>query len=244
MSSTHLPEGSLAPNSKFCHTLLNFHKDLEALTADAELLDLALRIRDSKKAFYTNVATLLNYISKKIHDQICKKSDPVVFRMYDILEAHRFMFLERKLLHRDISHGNIIVHAQDSGNIRPFRGKKRPVYINEILQGKARADPMARLIDMDNCAYLGMTDAMVEEEDTDDKPLQYRTGTPKFISRSVALGAILQNFEFVFSARKRATSTGREESEAKRQHRMNAKGLEGSTSPASGMPSLSLFSAR
>ncbi|KAF4584726.1 hypothetical protein EYR38_001957 [Pleurotus pulmonarius] len=48
----------------------------------------------------------------------------------------------------------------------------------------------------------------------------------------------------VFSARKRATSTGREESEAQRQHRMNTKGPKGSTSSASGMPSLSLFSAR
>ncbi|KAL4255366.1 Fungal-type protein kinase domain-containing protein [Pleurotus pulmonarius] len=126
----------------------------------------------------------------------CKNIVDFFKGMYDILEAHRFMFLERKLLHRDISHGNIIVHAQDSANIRPLQSETRPVYINEILKGHVRADPMARLIDMDNCAYLGITDAVVEEEDTNDKPLRYCTGTPKFISRSVALGKVLNGDEF------------------------------------------------
>ncbi len=43
------------------------------------------------------------------------------------------------------------------------------------VHSKARADPMARLIDMDNCANLDITDAVAKEEDTDDKPLRYRT---------------------------------------------------------------------
>ncbi|KDQ29953.1 hypothetical protein PLEOSDRAFT_1081624 [Pleurotus ostreatus PC15] len=127
----------------------------------------------------------------------CKNIVDFFKGMYDILEAHRFMFSERKLLHRDISHGNIVVDAQDATGIVPFTGEKRPVYINEVLTGKARADPMARLIDMDNCANLDKSRVMAKGEDTDDKPLRYCTGTPKFISRSVTLGEILKNSEFV-----------------------------------------------
>ncbi|KAF9491960.1 hypothetical protein BDN71DRAFT_1249338 [Pleurotus eryngii] len=126
----------------------------------------------------------------------CKNIVDFFKGMYDILEAHRFMFLERNLLHRDISHGNIVVDAQDATGIVPFTGEKRPVYINEVLKGEVRADPMARLIDMDNCANLDQTNAVAKEEDSDDKPLRYRTGTPKFISRSVALGKVLNGDEF------------------------------------------------
>lgn len=45
------------------------------------------------------------------------------------------MFSERKLLHRDISHGNIVVDAQDATGIVRLTGEKRPVYINEVLTG-------------------------------------------------------------------------------------------------------------
>ncbi|KAG9223541.1 hypothetical protein PLEOSDRAFT_165632 [Pleurotus ostreatus PC15] len=126
----------------------------------------------------------------------CKNIVDFFKGMYDILEAHRFMFSERKLLHRDISHGNIVVDAQDATGIVPFTGEKRPVYINEVLTGEARADPMARLIDMDNCANLDQTNDAAKEEDIDDKPLRDRTGTPRFISRSVSFGNVLNSSEF------------------------------------------------
>ncbi|KAF7437577.1 hypothetical protein PC9H_004419 [Pleurotus ostreatus] len=126
----------------------------------------------------------------------CKNIVDFFKGMYDILEAHRFMFSERKLLHRDISHGNIVVDAQDATGIVPFTAEKRPVYINEVLTGEAMADPMARLIDMDNCANLDQTNDAVKEEDIDNKPLRDRTGTPRFISRSVSFGNVLNSSEF------------------------------------------------
>ncbi|KAJ8703530.1 hypothetical protein PTI98_002147 [Pleurotus ostreatus] len=119
----------------------------------------------------------------------CKNIVDFFKGMYDILEAHRWMFTERKLLHRDISHGNIIIEAEDAGAIEKFRGTKPPVFINMILHGTP--EPMARLLDMDNCANLDKSKLKPEEEEEDsDKPLRYRTGTPKFIARSVAAGQI------------------------------------------------------
>ncbi|KAF9491985.1 hypothetical protein BDN71DRAFT_1368818, partial [Pleurotus eryngii] len=65
----------------------------------------------------------------------CKNIVDFFKGMYDILEAHRWMVAERKLLHRDISHGNIIVEAKDAQNIQEFKGKKPPAFINKILHG-------------------------------------------------------------------------------------------------------------
>lgn len=98
MTSTHLPKGSLAPNPEFCQTFLNNHDDLEALSADAELLALALAFRDSTKTDYAMVEQLLNHMCTKIHgnydfflsitpltmlvivEQICPKVEPLAFR--------------------------------------------------------------------------------------------------------------------------------------------------------------------
>ncbi|KAJ8703526.1 hypothetical protein PTI98_002143 [Pleurotus ostreatus] len=113
--------------------------------------------------------------------------------MYDILEAHRWMVAERKLLHRDISHGNIVVEAKDAWKIKKFEGKKPPIFIDEVLHGK-HAPPMARLLDMDNCANLDRRKMKSKGGKGDDEPLRCRTGTPKFIARSVAAGRILDNF--------------------------------------------------
>ena len=45
------------------------------------------------------------------------------------------MVSERKLLHRDISHANIVVEAKDAPKIEKLKGPKRPVFINEVLHG-------------------------------------------------------------------------------------------------------------
>ncbi|KAJ8703510.1 hypothetical protein PTI98_002128 [Pleurotus ostreatus] len=126
----------------------------------------------------------------------CKNIVDFFKGMYDILEAHRWMVAERKLLHRDISHGNIVIEAKDAKEIRKFKGTKPPVFINEVLHGKPAA-PMARLLDMDNCANLDTSKVKSEgegETEDSDEPLRYRTGTPKFIARSVAAGKILDDF--------------------------------------------------
>lgn len=53
------------------------------------------------------------------------------------------MVAERKLLHRDISHGNIMVEAKDAWKIKKFEGKKPPIFIDEVLHGSVgRISPL------------------------------------------------------------------------------------------------------
>ncbi|KAJ8701128.1 hypothetical protein PTI98_004085 [Pleurotus ostreatus] len=118
--------------------------------------------------------------------------------MYDILEAHRWAVMERNIIHRDISHGNIFVQAEDfkGEDEEEFKGTEyRPIFVNEIIEKQANADPMARLGDLDNAAELdrkaSVSPSFVARRDTIDEPLRYRTGTPRFIARSPALGCLL-----------------------------------------------------
>ncbi|KAG9223410.1 hypothetical protein CCMSSC00406_0007597 [Pleurotus cornucopiae] len=104
----------------------------------------------------------------------CKNDVDFFKGMCDVLEAHRWMVSERKLLHRDISDANIVVEVKDAPKIKKLKGLKRPVFINDVLHGTVKADPMARLIAMDNCANLAAT-AQAEEKDDEDEPLRYRT---------------------------------------------------------------------
>ncbi|KAL4257501.1 hypothetical protein AB1N83_011187 [Pleurotus pulmonarius] len=114
----------------------------------------------------------------------CKTMIDFFKGMYDVLEAHRWAVAEHMLLHRDISHANIVFESKNARNIQKFNDARRPVFINEILRGEP-APPMARLLDMENSANLGQSKLKPEGEKEDsDKPLRYRTGTPKFIARS------------------------------------------------------------
>ncbi|KAF7426750.1 hypothetical protein PC9H_009119 [Pleurotus ostreatus] len=115
---------------------------------------------------------------------------------------HRWAVLERNIIHRDISHGNILVQAQDfkEEGDKDFEGKEhRPIFANEIVEENMKnADPMARLGDFDNAAeldrMLAVSPTFVARRDTmlmNDEPLRCRTGTPKFIARSPAVGRML-----------------------------------------------------
>ncbi|KAL4256989.1 hypothetical protein AB1N83_013237 [Pleurotus pulmonarius] len=119
--------------------------------------------------------------------------------MYDILEAHRWAIMERNIIHRDISHGNIFIKAKDVDEKKKneFTGKKyRPIFVNEIIENEKNIDPTARLGDMDNAAELdrklAISPTFVSKRiRMNDEPLRCRTGTPKFIARSPALGCLL-----------------------------------------------------
>ena len=47
--------------------------------------------------------------------------------------AHRWAVLERNLLHRDISYGNIVVDAEDAPEDRVFEDPNRMIFINGVL---------------------------------------------------------------------------------------------------------------
>ncbi|KAJ8688874.1 hypothetical protein PTI98_012952 [Pleurotus ostreatus] len=115
--------------------------------------------------------------------------------------AHRWAVLERIILHRDISHGNIFVRAEDfrEEDEKELAGKGlRPIFASEIVENVKDAAPMARLVDMDNAAELdrrkAVSPSFVARRNTlrmNDEPLRFRTGTPKFIARSPAAGRLL-----------------------------------------------------
>ncbi|KDQ24166.1 hypothetical protein PLEOSDRAFT_1086452 [Pleurotus ostreatus PC15] len=117
--------------------------------------------------------------------------------MYDILEAHRWAVQERNILHRDISIGNILVQAEDVEDGQEFTDLEyRPIFVNEVLNDDFRAPPMARLADMDNAAELDPEKAVsptfvAKKRRVKVEPLRCRTGTPKYIARSPAIGLVL-----------------------------------------------------
>ncbi|EJF56487.1 hypothetical protein DICSQDRAFT_174870 [Dichomitus squalens LYAD-421 SS1] len=105
--------------------------------------------------------------------------------VYDALEVHRTVLLERKVLHRDMSLYNILMYpkwGRVSG--RPV-SEKTPVSIQDVLRGSKRPAeerfPTCLVIDYDNAAKL----------DSKSGELNDRTGTPLFIARSVSLGRLI-----------------------------------------------------
>ncbi|KAI0079464.1 hypothetical protein K474DRAFT_621541 [Panus rudis PR-1116 ss-1] len=104
---------------------------------------------------------------------------------YDALEVHRFLVLERSVLHRDLSIKNILMYPEHEegpdGNDTFIENP--PKFIDEILPPFSARDnskdySRGLLIDFDNSSMLGGGDV--------GKELTLKTGTPKYISRAVA----------------------------------------------------------
>ncbi|KAJ8516433.1 hypothetical protein ONZ45_g6258 [Pleurotus djamor] len=107
--------------------------------------------------------------------------------MYDVLEAHRHA-VRRNVLHRDLSLANIMinpVHVEGYPKKALYDQIDRPRFINEVLSGERDAGSEALIIDLDNACKCnrGRRDK--------HNPLHARTGTPKYIARSVAAGELL-----------------------------------------------------
>ncbi|KAI0807935.1 hypothetical protein C8Q74DRAFT_1230133 [Fomes fomentarius] len=119
--------------------------------------------------------------------------------IYDVLEVHRTL-LQRGILHRDMSIQNILLRpVWREMPDRPVM-KDPPPFIQDVLGGKR--DPKSRLaecllIDFDNSALLdkkwSLTTALEE--------LARRTGTPKYIARSVSLGEVFLSGSVLEGAR-------------------------------------------
>ncbi|KAJ8519584.1 hypothetical protein ONZ45_g3491 [Pleurotus djamor] len=127
--------------------------------------------------------------------------------MYDVLEAHRFAVKNRNILHRDISIGNILINPKQARDIQNiYKGADRPKFISEVFSGKY-SESLALIIDLDNAApYNRIADSHddpssvnaqdqqeaqdLSQEDSLDLAHE-RTGTPKYIARSVAVGRVL-----------------------------------------------------
>ncbi|TBU21294.1 hypothetical protein BD311DRAFT_812433 [Dichomitus squalens] len=114
--------------------------------------------------------------------------------VYDALEVHRTVLLEREVLHRDMSLYNILMYPKWGGVSGRHVSEKTPVSIRDVLLGSKRPAeerfPTCLVIDFDNAAEL----------DAEGGELKDRTGTPLFIARSASLGLVLIDFASLFGA--------------------------------------------
>ncbi|KAF8596312.1 hypothetical protein BDV93DRAFT_563451 [Ceratobasidium sp. AG-I] len=104
--------------------------------------------------------------------------------MYDACAVQRNLYRKCKILHRDISDGNIMV-APDTDEYRErcATGYADVKFVNQVLakDKNERPNPACLVIDLGNAA-----DPEVAQGDREARA--ERTGTPKFIARSVACG--------------------------------------------------------
>ncbi|KAG8739140.1 hypothetical protein FRC10_006110 [Ceratobasidium sp. 414] len=115
--------------------------------------------------------------------------------MYDACVVQRNLYRKCGILHRDISDNNIMVAPSNPQFKKHCDGSyfDNVKYINQILAGDrdVKPEPACLVIDLGNGADLGQVDNV--------KVLTERTGTPKFIARSVSYGELLSG-EYYSSA--------------------------------------------
>ncbi|KAJ8519591.1 hypothetical protein ONZ45_g3487 [Pleurotus djamor] len=117
----------------------------------------------------------------------CKSLIKFLKVMYDVLEAHRHA-VRRNVLHRDLSLANIMinaVHVEGYPKTALYDQIDRPRFINEVLSGERDAGSEALIIDLDNACKCNRGRKGKHNQ------LHQRTGTPKYIARSVAVGKVL-----------------------------------------------------
>lgn len=70
---------------------------------------------------------------------------------YDILEAHQYAVMKKQVMHRDMSHRNILVNPFGLPDTNP----EGPIFVNTILDSRNKgAQPTALICDLDNgCVY-------------------------------------------------------------------------------------------
>ncbi|KAB5587915.1 hypothetical protein CTheo_8642 [Ceratobasidium theobromae] len=108
--------------------------------------------------------------------------------MYDACVVQRNLYRKAKILHRDISDSNIMAAPIDNAMFysRCAEGYDEVKYLNQVLakDKKVKPKPACLVIDLGNGADLTTDEGTAEV-------LTTRTGTPKFIARSVSSGEVL-----------------------------------------------------
>ncbi|TBU37194.1 hypothetical protein BD309DRAFT_1023770, partial [Dichomitus squalens] len=155
-------------------------QDAEHVTTNNETIRCAARgeetVRTKERFALLDSGSCLLY-AKTVND--------LLEAVYDALEVHRTVLLERKVLHRDMSLYNFLMYPTWGGvSGRPV-SEKTPVSIRDVLRGSKRPAeerfPACLVIDYDNAARVEVTGGELKE----------RTGTPIFIARSVSLGRVI-----------------------------------------------------
>ncbi|KAG8689045.1 hypothetical protein FRC11_004245 [Ceratobasidium sp. 423] len=111
--------------------------------------------------------------------------------IYDACAVQRNLYRKCGTLHRDISDGNIML-APDTGEYRErcANGYAEVKFVNQVLAKGQKCDPnpACLVIDLGNGADLKI--------ERSQEVLRERTGTPKFIARSVSFGGLLDEEDF------------------------------------------------
>ncbi|CAE6401945.1 unnamed protein product [Rhizoctonia solani] len=106
--------------------------------------------------------------------------------MYDACVVQRNLYRKCRILHRDISDGNIMLAPNTPGYSEiSAAGYADVKFVNQILAHNvdAKPNPTCLLVDLGNGADLKIPSGQ--------GALAERTGTPKFIARSVSSGRVL-----------------------------------------------------
>ncbi|CAE6422947.1 unnamed protein product, partial [Rhizoctonia solani] len=114
--------------------------------------------------------------------------------MYDACVAQRNLH-RRGILHRDINDHNIMMAPKDNGRYYKdcVDGYNDVKYVNQVLNPNQSPKPACLVIDLGHSANLDYL-AAVSAESKNSKNFAERKGTPKFISRSVSKGELLDPF--------------------------------------------------
>ncbi|KAL5637579.1 hypothetical protein ACGC1H_004107 [Rhizoctonia solani] len=138
----------------------------------------------------------MRVVTRDLGDSLSKTPTLLEFLkiMYDACVVQRN--LHRKgILHRNVSDGNIMMAPKDNGRYYKdcVSGYNTVKYVNQVLNPNQSPKPACLVIDLGHSAdpdYL----AVVSAENKNSEILAERTGTPKFISRSVSKGKLLDDF--------------------------------------------------
>ncbi|CDO68493.1 hypothetical protein BN946_scf184499.g18 [Trametes cinnabarina] len=120
---------------------------------------------------------------------LAKSVNDLLKAIYDALEVHRTLARDRRVLHRDMSIFNLLMYPTLARCPQGRYSQNFPPLIDDILDGALRTPGQRKarclIIDLDNAASLVEAQANVIPEE-----LRCRTGTPAYIARNVAGGAL------------------------------------------------------
>ncbi|THV04785.1 hypothetical protein K435DRAFT_774316, partial [Dendrothele bispora CBS 962.96] len=122
----------------------------------------------------------------------CETISEAVGAIYDLLEGNRWAIVKRRVLHRDISPGNILIKPKPDSLPKP---EDDVCFIRGVYDRKPMHASLAILFDLDNGVKLTEKHLSLKEMEVIDKSLssdtlelKALTGTPMYIARGPSLG--------------------------------------------------------
>ncbi|THU76609.1 hypothetical protein K435DRAFT_143003 [Dendrothele bispora CBS 962.96] len=122
----------------------------------------------------------------------CETISEAVGAIYDLLEGNRWAIVKRRVLHRDISPGNILIKPKPDFLPKP---EDDVCFIRGVYDREPMRAPLAILFDLDNGVKLTEKHLSLKEIEEIDKnlssdtlELKALTGTPMYIARGPSLG--------------------------------------------------------